>query len=75
MYFIRSRKQAGGPGGTSAAEGVAVDSAGNVYGAEAVSAEEYIKKAMLRTGRTGRTAGKCHRPLNLRSLRWDLGRH
>ena len=41
-------KQADGPGGTSAAEGVAVDAAGNVYGAEVgpKALKKYVKKAM-----------------------------
>ena len=49
MYFIPDPdKQADGPGGTSAAEGVAVDSAGNVYGAEVgpKALKKYIKKAL-----------------------------
>ncbi|HUR36032.1 MAG TPA: peptidyl-alpha-hydroxyglycine alpha-amidating lyase family protein [Vicinamibacterales bacterium] len=41
-------KQADGPGGTSAAEGVAVDAAGNVYGAEVgpKALKKYVKKRM-----------------------------
>jgi sugar lactone lactonase YvrE len=49
MYFIPDPdKQADGPGGTSAAEGVAVDSAGNVYGAEVgpKALKKYVKKAI-----------------------------
>jgi sugar lactone lactonase YvrE len=41
-------KQADGPGGTSAAEGVAVDADGNVYGAEVGprALKKYVKKTM-----------------------------
>ena len=47
-YFIPDpAKQANGPGGTSAAEGVAVDAEGNVYGAEVGprALNKYVKKS------------------------------